>query len=315
MDEIQNPHDQFIRSVLSKPKLARDFLQNYLPPQVIEKLNLATLKITQESFVGEQLHQHHTDLLFRGKTKNNAKAFVYILLEHKSSPDSFVAFQLLRYIVRIWEKEKEKSKKLPPIIPLVLYHGKSRWTISRKFENLVENAADFGDFIPRFDYELVDLSAFSETEIKGQAMLQVALSTLRHIFSPNIEKKLTEIFSLLKQSEEQGAVEFLGTVLRYLTATDDKVTEEDIRTSLEEAFPEKENKVMASFVVKYIEQGRQEGQIMLMLRQLKRKFGELQISITEQIQLLSNDKLEELSDLILEIENKESLEKWLSENK
>jgi predicted transposase/invertase (TIGR01784 family) len=65
--EIQNPHDQFVRGVFSKPKIAKAFMANYLPSEIVGKLNLDSLKMTQESFVDEDLRLHHTDLLFRLK--------------------------------------------------------------------------------------------------------------------------------------------------------------------------------------------------------------------------------------------------------
>jgi predicted transposase/invertase (TIGR01784 family) len=123
MSEIQNPHDQFVRSTFSDVKIARSFLENYLPPEVVATLDLSAPEISQESFVDAELQEHHTDLLYKIRRKSGEKAFVYVLLEHKSSPEKTVAFQLLRYLLRIWEKHKS-SKKLPQIIPLVLYHGR-----------------------------------------------------------------------------------------------------------------------------------------------------------------------------------------------
>jgi hypothetical protein len=57
----------------------------------------------------------------------------------KRAPDAWVAFQVLRYLVRIWEQALEqKVKKLPPIFPLVLYHGRARWRAARDFGALIE---------------------------------------------------------------------------------------------------------------------------------------------------------------------------------
>jgi predicted transposase/invertase (TIGR01784 family) len=113
--EIQNPHDEFVRSVFSKPKIAKDFLANYLPSEIVGKLNLDSLKMTQESFVDEDLRLDHTVCCFGSSKKNGDTAFVYILLEHKNSPDKLVALRLLCYMMRIWEKQHEaNTAKLPP---------------------------------------------------------------------------------------------------------------------------------------------------------------------------------------------------------
>lgn len=55
-----------------------------------------------------------------------------MLLEHKSKPEVWVALQLLRYMVRIWERlQHRKVKKLPPIIPIVVYHGETTYIFDR----------------------------------------------------------------------------------------------------------------------------------------------------------------------------------------
>ena len=75
----------------------------------------------------------HSDLLFR-TTFDGDDAYLYFLIEHQSSPDDLMAFRMLRYQVRIWERhlktEPTTSGKtgLPMIVPVVLYQGHRRWT-------------------------------------------------------------------------------------------------------------------------------------------------------------------------------------------
>ena len=50
------------------------------------------------------------------------------------------AFRLLRYQVRIWERwqaEHPAVDTLPAILPVVFYHGRSRWSVSRSFQTLL----------------------------------------------------------------------------------------------------------------------------------------------------------------------------------
>ncbi len=48
--------------------------------------------------------------------------------EHKSWSDSWVTLQLLRYMTRIWSRHERENRRLPlpPVIPIVIYHGRSR---------------------------------------------------------------------------------------------------------------------------------------------------------------------------------------------
>ena len=65
------------------------------------------------------------------------------------------------------------------------------------------------------------------------------------------------------------------------------------------------------------QQGKQEGQQLgeqqIILRLLKRRFGELGLSVIEQIQGLSTDELESLGDVLLDFSKVGDLEVWLRE--
>ena len=65
------------------------------------------------------------------------------------------------------------------------------------------------------------------------------------------------------------------------------------------------------------QQGEQEGQQLgeqqIILRLLKRRFGELELSLIEQIQALSTDELESLGDVLLDFSEVGDLEVWLRE--
>jgi len=49
-----------------------------------------------------------------------------VLIEHKSTPDHKVGWQLLRCLVEIlkqWERSHPNWNQLPAIVPFVFYHG------------------------------------------------------------------------------------------------------------------------------------------------------------------------------------------------
>ncbi len=99
-NETNTPHDSFFKVLFTDLAVARDFMQCYLPPEILTRLELATLRLEPESFVDPELRKHFSDLLFSVKTTEQEAVFVFLLLEHKSAPEPWVAFQLLRYIVR-----------------------------------------------------------------------------------------------------------------------------------------------------------------------------------------------------------------------
>lgn len=128
--KVQNPHDKFFKETLGNVSTAKDFLIHYLPENIISVIDINTLDLQKESFINEELEESFSDLLFKVEI-HNRDGYLYFLFEHKSYSDKRIAFQLLKYMVEIWEAKmnKEEAKDIPMIIPLVIHHGRSSWRI------------------------------------------------------------------------------------------------------------------------------------------------------------------------------------------
>jgi predicted transposase/invertase (TIGR01784 family) len=261
MSDIRNPHDLFFRETFSRVEIAHDFIENYLPAEVVAALDLDTLELQKGSFVDEELREHFSDLLYRVQQQNGDEANVYLLLEHKSSPDVLVAFQLLRYMVRIWERaQREKVRPLPPVIPIVVYHGWEKWQVSENFTGLFEGPEALRPYWPNFRYELQDLNQVDETDIRGNLLLKAALLTLIRSFDPALPNHLTDIFRYVAGLPDRNmAVEFLQIVVIYVSVVAKDVTAEQVSNAIDAAFKDDGGAIMGGFVEALIERGKQEG--------------------------------------------------------
>jgi predicted transposase/invertase (TIGR01784 family) len=324
MSEIVNPHDRFCKDLFARPEVAADFLAHYLPPEVAAALDLRTLELVKDSFIDPELQPHFSDLLYRAQLKRGGPAFIYVLFEHKSAPDVWAAFQLLRYEVRIWEPlVRQQVKQLPPIFPLVLYHGRRRWRVKRNFSALVALADEdaLRKYVPEFEYHLFDLSAYSDAEIKGVAFLQAGLLLMKHIFSQGLALRLADILAILPLPE-QSAIEYLATIARYLSAATWPVTETDFGEAIKKAFPKKAGGIMPVIGETWIQKGRQEGRqeglqegtAALTLRLLQRRIGVVDDQTQERIRALSCEQLGELGEALLDFTSPDDLTQWLREH-
>ena len=211
MPEIDNPHDTFFKATFGRPEVAADLLAHYLPPDVAAALDLSTLEPMKDSFVDPELQEHFSDLLYRVGLKDGGAAYACLLFEHKSTPEAMVAFQLLRYKVQTWEGLIARgAKKLPPLIPIVIYHGRRRWRIARNFGALIDwkGAEALRKYVDEFEYHLLDFSASGKTRIVGAAFAQAGLLVLRHAFTGELIERLPEIVRLLP-TRERGALDAL----------------------------------------------------------------------------------------------------------
>jgi hypothetical protein len=87
-------HDKLIKQVLGEPENAASFLAANLPAELVRHLDLDSLTVVQTSFIDAQFAQSEADLLF-SVTVANRPGYVYLLIEHQSSPDGFMMLRLL----------------------------------------------------------------------------------------------------------------------------------------------------------------------------------------------------------------------------
>ncbi len=317
MTDIHQPHDKFFKRLFSRPEVARDFIENYLPENVLRRLDLDSLQLMKDTFVDAKLRGRFSDVLCRVRLANGKEAYVYVLFEHKSSPYRLVAFQLLKYMVGIWEAaidayEEKKAKGedgesspffLPPIIPIVVYHGKTGWNVSNSFSALFESFPGLGDHIPDFRFAVHDLTGYADEDIKGMVVLRVGLLVMKYIFKEELGERLPEILGLLRElSKKRSGLEYLETVVLYLLSAAESLTRKQIGQAVEKAAPEKGGEMMATLAEQWLEEGRLEGErkgkketlLKTLETGLKRKFGSegslffMQIRKSEELELLES---------------------------
>ncbi len=301
--ELSNPHDRFFKEVWSRKAIGRDFLRRYLPREVVATLDLKALELVKGSFVDPQLREYHSDLLYRLRLKDGEPALAYVLLEHKRHPKRSTPLQLLGYIVHIWQEAAEQSNgsgRVPPVIPVVVYHGDQPWPYGQTLQSALPFPAPLAPYLPDFRYVLCDLSELDAAEIQGNALLRVALLTMKYIGDPQLAARLPEIFGLLSVFGEQRTVlGYLETLLRYLVAAAVTISETDVRRALVEVLPTLEERIMPTMVETWLEQGRTEGlargrtegiqagEKRVLLRLLERRFGK--VSKTYQTRIAAAD--------------------------
>ncbi|WP_459943214.1 Rpn family recombination-promoting nuclease/putative transposase, partial [Deferrisoma palaeochoriense] len=163
MADLQSPHDRFFRDLFARPDAAREFVRHYLPEELTKALDLDTVATVPGTFIDPGLRSHQADAVFTVGLKEGGEAFVYVLIEHKSYPDRLTALQVLRYVVRLWEKALRETAEpgLPPVIPVVLYHGRPSWRVPERLSELLDAPESLRAYQPEFRYLLCDLGRYS----------------------------------------------------------------------------------------------------------------------------------------------------------
>lgn len=180
-DSIHQAHDKLFKSGFSKPETAAAFLREQFSPELANRIDWASLRLEGSEFVDSQYRKSETDLLYSAQIDGKA-GYLYILFEHQSSPDHWIALRLLRYMVRIWEhvlKYDSKPTRLPAILPVVLAQNAEHWETPTQLRDLINMPDGAEAFVPDFAFRFIQLADIPFERIPGTASGVLILRTLK----------------------------------------------------------------------------------------------------------------------------------------
>ena len=200
---------------------------------------------------------------------------------------------------------------LPPVYPIVLYHGHSRWTGARCFQELVAPLPNaLVPYVPQFCYQLHDISPHGAAAIKGQVLTRLILLALRYIYDDQPLERLRELLGLIDQiADRSTALEVLESLLRYFVQVTQCISETQASQLVQTTHYGEST--MQTFIDKYMEQGKeqglQQGEATVLLSQMEHKFGTVPDNLRERIEKADAETLLDWSKRILTAETPEDV--------
>jgi hypothetical protein len=183
---IHSPHDKFFKETFSHPEVALDVFQAVLPPRLMQEADWPALTLRPGSFVDEHLAETSSDLLYRVPWRDWPLS-LYLLFEHKSTPEE-LRLDLLQYMVRVWKQDRKEAaagSRCPPLVAVVLYHGKRPWPYSTRFVDWLGLPNDLREeltpFQPDFRHALMDLGQVPMEAIQGRLLTRLALTLMKAV--------------------------------------------------------------------------------------------------------------------------------------
>lgn len=296
------PHDSVFRRVLGVPENMASQLRAVLPPDAAARLDLGRLARVPGSFVDEALKWRHSDLLFTAPLAGR-DALVYVLVEHQSSNDPLMAFRMLRYITRIWDRyldDHPHTRQLPAVIPVVVHQGPGRWTSPEQLLDLIDldpvGKKAMQDWLPSLGYLLDDLAATRTGQLLGRGLTPQALVTLLLLKTapgnPQLPSELRPWAAQLRAALDQpGGGEAFIALLTYIELVSEAPASElhDLAASLG---PDAEEAYMTTAEMLRTE-GRAEGLAEALVQVLTIKFGMLPEDLPAKVRAASSRQVQE----------------------
>ena len=219
-DFPRKSHDEFFKASFGRLEIARDYLEQLLPQDVHQTLDLSQLERMNGAWVTPELEEYFSDVVYRCPLKEGkSKVWISFLFEHKSSIDVFPHLQLLRYLLDAWQEQHKQKQPLSPIVPIVVYHGLRKWRkrdLSSYFGKSLPQS--LLPFLPRFDYVLTSVQTLSDEQILElkKGLLINALLMFKHIWKPQFILKNPELIFVNLEPKNQQVRDFVVSLLAYL---------------------------------------------------------------------------------------------------
>ena len=186
---IHNVADNSFKLIFDDHWLFSEFIRDFIKIDILKDVSPEDIEDLSERFIPLTRNSRDSDTVKRINLKGSSPFFVIAILEHESQVNFRSSFKMLQYIYLVldaWENEAEKEDpgaslrkdfKYPPVLPIVFYDGKYSWTAEKNFFDRTSLNQVFEKYIPKFEYELVNLNDFSENDIMrfGDALSYVLL--------------------------------------------------------------------------------------------------------------------------------------------
>ena len=175
------------------------------------------------------MQEYYSDIVYNCEYNGDTPIKIGILFEHKSYKPENEYPQLLRYILSIWDYAVKNKEKRPIVVSAIFYHGEGEWKIKPLYKYFDGVDEGLRQFIPNFNYVLIDLNKISDSVIineKFKSDINKVMALLfKHMKDEEyIKMHLEEIFTLVKEyfpNEKSGIIITFIIYIMSITEIDD----------------------------------------------------------------------------------------------
>jgi hypothetical protein len=302
-------HDLSYRLFFSHRRMIQDLLREIVGERWVELIDFKSGHLVNTTFISPRHENRECDLLWRFRRKDGGEpVFVYVLMEFQSRPDPSMPARLMGYVGMLYQRllssrSRNSWKKLPLIIPVVVYNGAEPWDVSRDLGSLIGGLDPSAEiYRPQLRYLLVDESRYPPEDLA------------------ELDSPVAELFRI-ERSRNGWEIRSSVHRLRQAIPPDEATLRQAFETWLvkvvlprlsgEEAFETLNLEEIETVLLENIdrwnhelrEEGRQEAAAQMLLQLLRLKFGPLAPETEERVRSTDAARLLEWSERVLTAEH------------
>ncbi len=306
--------------------MIQDLLREIVGERWVERIDFDSGVLVSGSFVSPEHENRESDVIWQFQRLDGGEpVFVYILMEFQSRTDPSMPVRLMVYVGLFYQNLMKSQpaagwKKLPLVIPMVVYNGPEPWNVATDLGSLIGDLDPSAEvYRPQLRYLLVDESRYPREELAALAnpvaeLFQIEKSrnwrevgesffrlqetippgedSLRRAFGTWLTKVILPRLGRPPETSdipvlEKGAAMLLDSIDRWTRETREEGHQEGHQEGLQE--------------------GLQKGEARILLRLLRMKFGPLPAEVEERVCSTDADRLLEWSERVLTAERLEDV--------
>jgi hypothetical protein len=317
-DEVpRTVHDAIFKQLFSDPALAAQELRAVLPPALVACVDWSVMTLMPTSFVDAVLHQRTGDLVYQSRFRGGSEVLFW-LLEHQSTEDWWMLERIIdtkRMMWLRWHKQHPEARHLPAIVPVVIYNGPRPWRAPRDMHALYglpeEVRAALGPHVLSCTLIIDDLCAVEDEALRARRMdayARLCLFAMARAAAEDFLDRLQTWQVELRLVFDAGDAARLSSFLVYTCRVHRHADPETVRERVVAVVgPERENAMLSVYdqlikqgFDKGLEDGLEQGQRVMLLRLLGRRFGAVPESIAARVTAAAPSELERWSDRLLD---------------
>lgn len=304
--------DASYKLLFSAPEVVRDLVLGFIPDAWLQRLDYTTLEKVPGSYVTDDLRHRADDVIWRVQA-DGEWLYLYLLIEFQSNVDAWMAVRIMTYVGLLYQDlirrgDLTGDRKLPPVLPIVLYNGDATWSAATDIATLIPKVPGLvAQYLPKLAYLLIDENQYPEAALAGLQNLVAAIIRFEH---PENEQALLTLIDLVNGWLE-GQPELRRTFAIWIRAVLlrrsnsalvlPKVRDlKELKMTLAERLDLWAQQHEQRGIEKGIERGIERGEALLLQRQLTRRFGTLPSDLVGQIAVATAAHLELWADRILD---------------
>ena len=213
--------DAAYKELFSHPRMVEDLLRGIVAPEWSGALDFTALEKLPAEYVSDDLRRRQGDLLWRVRFRDRW-LYVLVLLEFQSTVDPYMALRVLVYTGLLYQDlirrgALEQHEKLPPVLPIVFYNGRSRWTAALDVSDLIAPVSEaLAPCQPSQRYLLVDAGRYGDEDLPQRNLVSALIALENSPSAADLKRAVDALVDWLPEPEARGLKRSFGEWIRQV---------------------------------------------------------------------------------------------------